>query len=614
MDPASEPIWNQKPSWGKHLLNAGTTWLTHPRLPLYLAFLAILLTLPALWLGWQLDDYLHRVRMLSPSPLIYGQEKIFSAFNFMNGGPEMNRLGMDLGILPWWTTPDFRFAFLRYLSSLSMWLDYQLWPNWPSLMHLHSLLWYAVLVAAAAFFYRRIMGLTWAAGLAALLYAVDESHALPAAWLANRNALLAVFFGVLSLIAYDGWRRAGRKWSALVCPACLGLALLSGETALGAAGYLFAYALFLDQSRWSRRLLSLLPCGIVLLTWAMIYHYFGFGTHGSGSYIDPLENPGEFANTFILRAPLLLLGQWSPFPADMGTFFSKQTALVLSLAFIAILAFILVPLTRRNRIARFWALGMILSIVPITATIPSNRLLLFVGLGAMGLLAQFLTGLVEASVRLPIIRLWRIPAKAIGIILIAFHLIISPLAMPPFAYSIKLLGDFFIAPIKYVPHDSKIAHQDLILVNPPDYMFSVNLIRALKYMEGKPGPLRIRALSVGPVSVEIHRLDECSLKVRIQGGLFNGLTGHLFRSPKYPMKVGQEIHIVGMSARVNRLDKDNGPEEIVYRFSVPLEDASLRWLQWENETYVPFVPPPIGKSIILPAGKPFDFIQRWINL
>jgi hypothetical protein len=598
---------NQKPAWWGRLLEAGTNWLTHPRLAFHLAVLAIVLTLPSLWVGWQMDDYFHRLRMLSSSNIRYGPMTVFSA---PTGDPEVTRLRMDTGFFPWWTPPNYRMAFFRYFSIFSMWLDYRLWPNWPSLMHLHSMLWYAAVVAAATFLYRRTMGLTWAAGLAALLYAVDSAHALPTAWLANRNALLATFFGILSLVAYDSWRRMGKRWCAFACPACFALALLSGEMALAAAGYLLAYALFLDRGRWSHRFLALSPCGVVLLIWAIVYRLFGFGTHGSGFYIDPLGSPAAFAKAFTARAPLLLLGQWANIPAEGANFISENTAFAFGLALIIILVFILFPLVRKDGVARFWFVGMILSFVPITATHPSNRLLFFVGLGAMGLIAQFLSGLAGIPANLPAVRVWRMPALIMAVFFTGVHLVISPLSMPLYAYVVKPFGDFFTSPIKDIPDDPQIAQQDLVLVNPPDYLFSVNLIWSLKILEGKSYPKRIRALSGGPVPLEIFRLDERSLRVRIPGGLFRGEFGRLFRSGEEPLTAGQEIHLTGMSARVTRLDKDYGPEEIVYRFSVPLEDSSLRWLQWKERTYVPFIPSPIGESVLLPAGNPRDVFRR----
>jgi len=76
-------------------------------------------------------------------------------------------------------------------------------------MHLQSLLWFAGAVVAAAVFYRRLLLPVWVAGLAALLFAIDDAHGMPAVWLANRNASIGVFFGLVALIAHDGWRRDG---------------------------------------------------------------------------------------------------------------------------------------------------------------------------------------------------------------------------------------------------------------------------------------------------------------------------------------------------------------------------------------------------------------------
>jgi len=53
--------------------------------------------------------------------------------------------------------------------------------TYPAVMHAHSLMWFGLLVVAVTLLYRRLMGLTLAAGLAALLYAVDDAHGMPVA-------------------------------------------------------------------------------------------------------------------------------------------------------------------------------------------------------------------------------------------------------------------------------------------------------------------------------------------------------------------------------------------------------------------------------------------------
>ncbi len=56
---------------------------------------------------------------------------------------------------------------------------------------IHSLLWFALAVALVATLYRRVHGASAVAGLAGLLFAVEDAHA----WLANRNALVCLVCG-----------------------------------------------------------------------------------------------------------------------------------------------------------------------------------------------------------------------------------------------------------------------------------------------------------------------------------------------------------------------------------------------------------------------------------
>jgi hypothetical protein len=51
-----------------------------------------------------------------------------------------------------------------------------------------------------------------------------------------------------------------------------------------------------------------------------------------------------------------------------------------------------------------------------------------------------------------------------------------------------------------------------------------------------------------------------------------------------------------MTARVTELG-ENGPEEIVYCFSLPLENPAFKWLQWKDWAYVDFVPPGVGQMV-----------------
>ena len=237
-------------------------WLEHRSLPWLAALVAVLLCVPALRLGWLFDDDFHRLALTRPDLSMVSRSPA-ELFVFIEGDVAANRLARTMGFLPWWSSESLRIAFFRPLSGLTHWLDYQLWPNQPALMHLHSLLWYGAAVVTAAFFFRRRLGATWVAGLAALLFAVDDAHGMPAVWIANRNALLGAFFGLLTLTAHDRWRREGSWMCALLSPLMFLLGLLSKESTVAVAAYLFAYSLFLDRGRWVSRLTSLAPCALV---------------------------------------------------------------------------------------------------------------------------------------------------------------------------------------------------------------------------------------------------------------------------------------------------------------------------------------------------------------
>ncbi|MCA1662772.1 MAG: hypothetical protein LC659_00595, partial [Myxococcales bacterium] len=105
----------------------------------------------------------------------------FDLFSFVGHRRADTFKQMDAGVLPWWTDPEVKLAFWRPLSALTHVVDWRVWPRSPAAMHVHSLLWFALALIAVAAFYRRFFaafggGGAWAAGLAILLYAVDDAH------------------------------------------------------------------------------------------------------------------------------------------------------------------------------------------------------------------------------------------------------------------------------------------------------------------------------------------------------------------------------------------------------------------------------------------------------
>jgi hypothetical protein len=205
------------------------------RWPVLPALLASLLALPALRAGLLADDYFHRAILLRRGELATFMHPVWDLFAFVKPG-QPAELMRRLGYLPWWSDPNVHIAFFRPLAALTHVLDYALWPDAIVLQRAHSLAWFFVGVLLVAGLYRRVPGTSAAtAGLAGLLFAVEDAHAYPAGWLADRNALLCLVFGVATLSCHLRWRITGRtRWLSLAL-LLLAVGLGCGEATLGAS-------------------------------------------------------------------------------------------------------------------------------------------------------------------------------------------------------------------------------------------------------------------------------------------------------------------------------------------------------------------------------------------
>ncbi len=598
-------------------------FLQHRHLPWYLAVLAMVLCAPSLRLGWQTDDYLHRVALIGGPEFGELSRSPAELFAFIKGDEEVNRREVKTGYQPWWSHQGLRLAFFRPVTGLTHWIDYQLWPEFPSLMHLHSLVWLGGVVVAATFFYRRMLSYTWIAGLAALAFAVDDAHGLPAVWLANRNATIGVFFGLAALIAHDRWRADGWRMGAILAPLGLLLGLLSNEGVVATGGYLVAYALFLDRGTWVGRLRSLVPCALTGAIWWLAYKQMGYGAAGSGMYIDPGAAPVDFAQAVVARAPILLVGQWA-IPSDLQLVLSQragQALWLVALGFLAVVAAALAPLVRRDPLARFFALGMVLAVLPACATFPSDRLLFFAGIGGMGLLAQFVAAVLERVDRLPTRAWWRLPDRPLCVVLIVIHLCAAPLALTQATGHIKKLGGVAARVGASLPSDPAVRTQTVLIVSTPTYYVSA-FAPLMQALEGKAVPAHLFVLGSGIYPTEIRRVSERSLLIRPEGGFLappgSPQPGHEADQPLFdmrygfpwfdrlfrgncPMTIGQRIELTDISIEITAITEDGRPAEAAFHFLAELEDPSLRWLRWDDGVYAPFTVPAVGQTVTLPA-------------
>lgn len=572
-----------------------------PRLPLLAAAMAGLLCLPALAVGWQADDWMHQALVRQIEPLEHQRSRVAEFFAFMDGDPRRNAMLRERGILPWWVPLNLRARLWRPLTALTHMADHALAPGSPVFAHLHSLAWGMLLVALAALFFRRLMGLGWASGLAALIYAVDEARGVPMGWLANRNALITGCAALGVLLLHHRWRCHGWTPGAVLGPVVLALGLLAGEAALAAAAYLLAYALFLDRGSLLWRLLRLWPHALVVVAWRAVYSALGYGATGSGLYLDPLSTPDLYLLGLLKRVPALLADQLLNFPSIITSFAPHQLALPLTVALVLALLLLgraLLRVLRDSKLARFWATGMLLSTLPVAATFPWSRLLTLVGLGGAGLVALFLArclGFTAApGLPAPVApgpRRW-------AALLVCLHLLLAPLCLPGQTYGIKLMGITMMGACeRAAPSGPQVKGQTVVYVNSNDLCVSyVPFIRAVK---GAPAPRRVRLLASALYDLEFTGVDRHTMDLRVVGGMQSNPADSLLRGPQDPLPVGTKVELSDVSFEVLGWNERQLVNHVRLRFRLPLRHPDLVWLCTREVQASVFVPPRPGEVVRL---------------
>ena len=604
------------------VLKRSCQWMLRWRYPAVPVALGLLLASPSLWGGLTMDDYTIRAAVMNCELADGVSANPWEPFTFLDGDRRTWRM-IEAGLLPWWTDPDCRLAFWRPLTAVTHMLDYRVWPDQPWLMHVQSLLWFGLLIGSAGVLYRRMIGpprAAWAAALAALLFALDDAHAYPAGWLANRNELLAASFAIFALVAHDRWRRDGSRAGAWLAPGLLLAALLAKESAVSTGGYLLAYAMFLDRGTRRSRWLSLLPCILVGTAWYAAYKGFGFGVSGSGVYVDPADDPMGFVRHVVAFAPILLLAQWALPWSDLCVIWSAPLVLahwLFAVLCLALIALLFAPLVLRDRVARFWALGMLLSVVPACLAFPMDRLLVFTGLGAMGLLAQLLAGWKDGGDWVPQLGAWRRAAGVGAGVLLAIHALVAPALLFLVMISLpRLLGQDLHSIMRGYPSDPHLPRQTLVVVNPV-FLGADWLLTQQRQHSGEPLPRRRLLLTTACSAASVSRTDARTLVVGVQGGYLPPLgrwpgnprppaVSHVYgirmfdrlvRGDRNPLRLGEVIDLPAVRIEISEVTADGRPAEVRFRFATALEDDSLRWLQASDDGYLPFRPPAIGETV-----------------
>jgi hypothetical protein len=335
----------------------------------------------------------------------------------------------------------------------------------------------------------------------------------------------------------------------------------------------------------------------VLLVWLVAYARLGYGVTGSGLYVDPVQRPLLFLHALVERWPVLLAGQWLQLPTDAWLLLPSSARIgvaIASAALVSGLAALLWPVLNRP-VARFWAIGMCLSIVPVCAAFPMDRLLLFPGLGAFGLLGLLADTTLLASHPSPLRH-----GRAAAVTLLVLHGPIAAVLLTGRTLALPAWGDFFTAAVHHGPAEPAIAMQTWVFVNGND--FPVTYSRMVPVANAQPAPRRVAQLASMMDSNLVYREDRNTLVVTPRSGFLAHPIDSLLANPDRRFTSGESIDRQDYRAVIVRVTRDGRPASVSFRFRRPLEHPSYRWLCWKDRRLQSFDLPQVGSTVVIPGN------------
>jgi len=568
-----------------------------PRAPIAIIAFSALLVSPSLFVGLAADDFIHGLVLTRSQEFLgyaHGWQRLFQFAT-----PATDPSLFADGILAWWADPYFKLSFLRPLSALTHVVDYALWPRSPFLMHAHSLVFFLLTLVAALRLYRQVLKPQWVAVFALLLYAVDTTHAIAVAWIANRNASIAC---ALSMFAVVSYLRAKPESHLARCGSAglFGAAMLAGEGALGAACYVLAAEIFLAEDSLRRRAYRMLPWAVVGMVCVGAAHVLGFGTAGSGEYLDPIHDTAAYLRALPSRSLALLGADFTLAPPEWWNAYdlllpgARQVFVVLAVCALGFWAWVLTPLLRRSATARFFLCASLLALLPAAATFPHGRTLGWASIGLMGLFAEYFGSYVDGV--LPQTRLAGLAAATV----VLMHVILSPLSLAGGSWAMHDVRMMLERADRTVPSAESIREQDVIFINPPQDPIVI-FAPARRALLGIPRPHMQRWLATGLTAIRVTRLDERTLELEPKAGFVREQTERVARGNR-PFTIDQRIDLPGLHVQVMSLTPDGRPQRARFRFDSKLEDPRYVWRVWLDENFVPFQPPPLNASVMVPRA------------
>jgi len=235
----------------------------------------------------------------------------------------------------------------------------------------------------------------------------------------------------------------------------------------------------------------------------------------------------------------------------------------------------------------------------------------FVAVGAYGLIASFIAGLVARPSPLPGGLTYRIPAWTACVLLLVVH---GPASIAGRVLMAEATGSSFKALRDFVKVDQSpdVEDKDVIVVNAP---CAITLAYAPFYRAyyHQPLPRTLRTLVPGCTSFDVQRIDDQTLVIQSKApDIFSCddvgpvHLAYVFNACNVAVGVprskrGDRHDFGGLTVEVLESTAVDVASRVAFRFDTPLGSPDFHWLCWDWQTlsYKPFEVPAIGQSVTL---------------
>jgi hypothetical protein len=570
-----------------------------------IVLVGVALRWPALEAGLHMDDIAQRAMLEGAYPV---PRAWWNLFDFASGEAVDVEALRSRGFLPWWSDPELRLRGLRPLSSALVWFDVMVLRS-PWLAHAHSLLWWVGLLVVLHRLLRRVLPDRWAT-VAVALYALDDCHTFPVAWLANRNALVSTVFALAAVHAHvrareEGWRRG--RWLA---PLLAALALAGGEYGIAGLAFVLAYELAGATGPVHDRARALAPVAAVAILYIGIHRVLGYGAANSTVYVDPIADPVAWIAVAADRVPLLLSDMLLGVPLT-SLVASGRSPLLLGTGSVAIVGLWLAFAWRRfdpvhrRRIA-WMGVGAVGALLPVASSFLSGRLTLVAAVGThvivAGLLVDAADRVLDPQLRR---RLATWVAAAAGLGFVWMHGPVAVATGRAELETIARLNRIGARVAEAMPVDDRdAATQRWVLLTVSDPMTLV-YPPLLRWSQGHSLPAAWWVLSMAPGLHRFERVSPRALEVSVQdGALLRRPVERLFRGPDRPLRSGDTIELDGLTIDVLAAAADGGIERVRFTFDRRLEHESLKFFVFGKHGLLAY---PIGRpGVVMTVPSAID--------